>query len=58
VFIKKILVPYFRKNNIKIAEIISDYREIPLSSRDFFASQERKVLNLKFPRISSWNEFG
>ncbi len=26
-FIKDILVPYFRKHNIKVAEIISDYRQ-------------------------------
>ena len=26
-FIKKILVPFLRKNNIKIAEIVSDYRQ-------------------------------
>ncbi len=25
-FIKEILIPYFRQNNIKVAEIISDYR--------------------------------
>jgi len=32
-FIKKTLVPFLRKKKIKVAEIISDYREIPLSSR-------------------------
>lgn len=35
-FIKNILIPFLKQNNIKIAEIISDYREIPLSSRGFF----------------------
>ena len=35
-FVKNTFVPFIRKNKIKIAEIISDYREIPLSPRGFF----------------------
>lgn len=35
-FIKNILIPFLKQNNIKIAEIISDYREILLSNRGFF----------------------
>jgi nicotinamidase-related amidase len=35
-FIKFDLIPTLRKNKIKIAEIISDYRNIVLSTRGFF----------------------
>lgn len=48
-FIKKILIPFLRKNNIKIAEIISDYRKIPLSSRGFFCQPGEQGYESEIP---------
>jgi len=48
-FIRKTLIPFFRKNNIKISEIISDYREIPLSSRGYFCIPGQEGFRSEIP---------
>jgi len=48
-FIKKIVIPFLRKNKIKIVEIISDYRKIPLSSRGFFCQPGEEGFESEIP---------